>query len=749
MDISFYSFCEARNKGYSSKTAIKTQPSKVVVVGGFVPEDINFTEAADAGVAKTPITFDENDVKFLSQFPYTKWREILQWRYNEGLYKYLTGQIKDGDSFTVSSIGRGLPTTVKSVIYYYEPLVKKLVEDRANGGYGYDLPTKDGDWKKLVDKDPQAGDVTLYGSRNWTPPRLRAIGPVLDAWLRGCTQGILAESEIKPNQYTLSNMPRGGVAPKKNYLDVDYLGRIVNHSQGVVVPCINKDSLPEIASHDHVKATNEHDGTLLFHFEGFNGEYAMPKLFGGKLFLAPYNKIQGSANDWITNSFTDASKRLRGYGGREKYLAYLQEHMEMLFASYPTLRNQKILDMQELEKIAGSNVYYQNVKMATTQIHDMRPASKSPQALETISPATRNQQELRDVDSTGKAKSPAKISTIGGTSSNYYTVQHQPVSSQQLAALGINAKEYENILNDFFLGDLTSRTQTISLSGGQPITHSLTYGTVKLPNGTETESPVTESFKKAVQSYSNAPIFSYLKPAQFEEVILNAYNLLMDKSTKGNLYDHLFVDTAGYSAFFNFVKALLDNVTLSNKNNIIQTIRTQILSSPNKEKLTELWHVTAKFIKEQVADRVGSYLQQKDITGTARPRSDRNRGGESNYDVLSGDDRQSAGVTDIAGLTASQKVAGRDEKTLPGRTTGVHTSPTDLQAQHKTPIAQPVATTQHVMSDKEVDDAIKFLQSGMATPDIINRFAKIAKSNPEIMKKVQQTDTKLALQLAR
>src|ERR1035437_2265501 len=103
---SFRNFKVLKEAGYPTREALS---DPVTIIGGFIvgQDKTSFQEAVDP-VMKIPILFDEDDIKFLLQFPPRKYQHAIWWRYGEGLKKasgefYRHGKCKPVDDVAFKS----------------------------------------------------------------------------------------------------------------------------------------------------------------------------------------------------------------------------------------------------------------------------------------------------------------------------------------------------------------------------------------------------------------------------------------------------------------------------------------------------------------------------------------------------------------------------------------------------------------------------------------------------------------------
>lgn len=647
---SFLTFFENRQVGMSAKSAVNPR-NDVFVVGGFIvgqnktktfleAEDVSlFGDLSDekasdfdlqqndtAQFSKTPVLFDEHDVKFLMQFPPSFRIDALTWRYGEGLFEAhkeikKNGKPKDKKSIVVNKVAFNVNTHIA-------PLIQKLTakfenvsndpNDKYQGGcYQYDLEN----WAISMTGD--AGEVSYSTSNYKSPARATLLASYVE-WTKALARGLLGKTNPnmavqdetddgagrrgrrpKPKAVTVADLKKAGLLSNSEEgedeegveggeewadltdskavvgyqapVSLTWDGRIVDNSKGYFVPTHTIETIKEWIDHKFI----DHRGQITWAFENpaeaqkqLGNEFSMPvekvmQLLPGRMYVAAQVK------PYIAN---DLALKM-------KWQELVENHPEL----EKEISTRRVISTEDLGKIVGNeNPIFKKLKEHANIMHGVLSHNGGAKPL---TPEEFVQNRLRP------PHKKIKTTKFGGSEPQFETKAKFPVPEWKLKELGVSKNDYEKIIKKFIIGDdFVSEVSKL--------------------NGNSEVSPIATGIKLGLQSAGTTKLDS--RGTKHIEALKDWEPQMFHDSQK------LVMQNNGLAVFTDFVELLLNTAREAGVYDISHLFnQLKNLNLQQKENLVIARDMATKWARNRASKYVASEVHQLDLGYGTRKLGDR------------------------------------------------------------------------------------------------------------------------------
>lgn len=447
---SFQYFVEARLYGNSIRQAAM---QRVIPIGGFIPgqsrQQSIFKEATVnpnlVRTPKMPILFDENDIKFILQFPPGKWPRALQWRYGEGLrYAALerkkTGKAPETGTITLASKGRGKPMVFQNVRLHMDPLLKKLTTPISEGGnYEFDLDH----WKEISMEAKSSEGENRLVTPNYLGLLANTANGAIGDWKKAIPTGLLGNPDENSVMGVIQSVgkPPSGVG----FL---YDGTIANYAAtgGIVKPLYSPKQISELMD---AKVGTNHDGSAMVNYtyqigdETFSSPEQVSTLLPGKMF-----------NQGYLHNFVTSREMLH-----ELTQIALEQNPELM--SLPILKPRQIAESLPKGKILEFGP--KKIEVPYDSFLDLFGQSN-----DELQIAKDNEVSLADYRAEERATGTGPmVGSEGKYKPSQMTKGVEPISNSDLKRIGYTRPQYTALINKYFIAISPQNINVMGLDGGE------------------------------------------------------------------------------------------------------------------------------------------------------------------------------------------------------------------------------------------------------------------------------------------
>ena len=520
---SFRNFFENRQSGKDTGVSLN-DATNTAFFGGFIPgEDTQpffpLIEAShrplDADTykkqqTKTPVLFDDDDIKFLMQFPTGKQRFALAWRYGAGLRKAATYFDRTGKFEEVGDVEFD-NIKFPNVNLYMGSLVTKLIKPFNEGGaYQFDLfnwgtsvagkenqevtnnyasllpstaNNRISDWASSVPwgllgkasglpfervvkagrKPGAAGNKDAEGSIGYfvRDPQTGRLSPI--ARPRGGLKNLAGYNQTRMRTAGSGQESDGGFQPilalKLAPVTVAWDGKILDNSKGYVTPMYTPEYLQQnkILDAKYFRGSNNGTTAELVYKYIENGKMVetvdtkRPLLLPGKMYTE--------------NTWTPFSRQI------EVLQAHLNEYVVKKQVQQPGFELPEISNIDDIKTHLGEEAFAhisESVKSITEKLPDSDVESE--EKLVTMTP----EQHIAYKFSDNPRDIPTRV--IGGTEPTHNTSGHYEMGAEDSKKIEGGKKSYDEVMKKYLIGQSFINNNLTSIATDQEIENPIWKG---------------------------------------------------------------------------------------------------------------------------------------------------------------------------------------------------------------------------------------------------------------------------------
>lgn len=570
-------FMENRQQGKDIRSSLKFPP--ITVLGGFtvgeeVPKPLfeaktESKHGKSLWLKKTTILFDNDDIKFLLQFPQNKWADALTWRYGEGLRYYsLTGTDKmSGSNPETDAQLKDLEVSIPSWILPGTNFYMKGLYEKLTGKYGYYLPRSKDRWKSETDENGKK--TGQWFTRNYKSLTQSSMSNAIGNWHGGVSSSFLGKRDNIPFVPIVSLDEEGQEIRKagRKSTNVTYDAwnhRLLNHSaaSGMIRPVFTKQIVENMnINPDLVAVSTDKNGILTIRYKLSNGQFGpaqyIPLLLPGKMV---------------------ASDRDAGYTGYEKTAQKINEEAKKLFdySEELGLQNEQIITEEMLRGIANGTSHAADTAKELLGYMEIMPTFHPDSGHENAAQVITPEQQLEREESSA----PGQTKTIGGgITPADLGLKQSPVSRSFLNKMKISRNQYHHLISAFCVQAPDTGTISRTLPNGN------TLGDTKVlnPSGGYADCQIFKALIESLKTLMSSKVYH----KSHKEAIMSEDFEYLQIGREQRIYE-----ICGLKEFTDFIEAFITETNIRNTNGIQSAIK----ANPASAEVNGLWKQMQKTV---------------------------------------------------------------------------------------------------------------------------------------------------------